>query len=172
VLFAAAQAGAAEPEWIDAALAQMQQSQAPVVDLLAQHSCHGCTDITGFGLLGHLGEMVAAAHQRCRPGALVLELDAGALPAFAGALPCLARGLASSLAPANQRSLALLEKQGPVRLLGPASPEQRALLVDPQTCGPLLAAVPAAGAASLLESLHRAGFAQACRIGSVHRRPH
>ena len=61
VLFAAAMAGAAAPEWIDGVLQTMQQSQAPLVDLLGAHGCGVCTDVTGFGLLGHLGEMLTAS---------------------------------------------------------------------------------------------------------------
>ena len=63
VLFAAAMAGAAQPEDLDTALTQMQTSQHPLVEQLSalekQHpgQLHSATDITGFGLLGHLGEM-------------------------------------------------------------------------------------------------------------------
>ncbi|MEA5417574.1 selenide, water dikinase SelD, partial [Synechococcus sp. BA-132 BA5] len=134
VLFAAAMAGAAAPEWMEAVLTAMQHSQAPLVPLLAAHGCSACTDVTGFGLLGHLGEMLAASGAE-----LAVELDAAAIPAYSGALELLERGFASSLAPANAAALALL--QGPVRLVGAAGPAAPAalagLLIDPQTCGPL-----------------------------------
>ena len=176
VLFAAAMAGAARPEWIDAALARMQRSQAELLPILAAHGCHACTDVTGFGLLGHLGEMLTGAGE---PPGLVVHLDGAALPAHAGALALLARGWASSLAPANAQALALLE--GPVRLreaaLDAPAPDPpggvadaaalRALLVDPQTCGPLLAALPAAQAPAALAALQQAGFDDAALIGQV-----
>ncbi len=98
VLFAAAMAGAAKPGWLDAALAVMQQSQAPLVELLAAHGCQACTDVTGFGLLGHLGEMLG-------PGQRV-AFDPDAISALPGALELLEQGMSSSLAPANARALA------------------------------------------------------------------
>jgi selenide,water dikinase len=159
VLFAAAMAGAARPAWIDAALAGMQGDQSVLVELLARHGTRACTDITGFGLLGHLGEMLG-------PG-LMVELDPAAIPRYAGALALLERGFASSLAPSNAAALALLDPQGPVRLAGHASAAELQLLIDPQTCGPLLAALPAATAPAALADLRRRGFAQAALIGRV-----
>jgi len=168
VLFAAAMAGAAKASWLDQALAVMQQSQAPLVELLAAHGCRACTDITGFGLLGHLGEMLQASPQGLR-----VALDGQALSQLAlpGALPLLAAGHASTLAPANASALALLE--GPVALDEatdtPATPTStlRQLLIDPQTCGPLLAALPAAQATAAIPALKQAGFLHAAVIGRV-----
>jgi selenide,water dikinase len=159
VLFAAALAGEAHPAWIDAALTTMQSDQAPLVALLARHGCCACTDITGFGLLGHLGEMLG--------GAVRVQLDLAAIPAHAGALQLLERGVTSSLAPANATALALLDAGGPVQLLGEASPERLQLLIDPQTCGPLLAALPEERAPEALRALHASGFAEAAVIGRV-----
>jgi selenide,water dikinase len=170
VLFAAAMAGEARPGWIDAALEEMETSQAPLVEILAAHGCRAATDITGFGLLGHLGEMLAAA-----PLPLVAELDSAAVPAHAGALELLERGIASSLAPANRAALAELDS-GRVVLCGPAGSAAgvgaaRAawmdLLVDPQTCGPLLAALPPEQAAAALAAIRAAGFPRAALIGRV-----
>jgi selenide,water dikinase len=154
-------AGSAQPAWIDAALLQMQQSQAALVELLARHSCRACTDVTGFGLLGHLGEMLAASPDPCR-----VTLTTAAIPALAGALPLLEQGWASSLAPSNASALALLGDR--VQLDGPADGAHRGLLIDPQTCGPLLAAIPADHGDAALAALHQAGFAQAALIGQVH----
>jgi len=172
VLFAAAAAGAARPSWIDAALETMQRSQAPLVELLAAHGCQACTDVTGFGLLGHLGEMLAASGVAAGglPGdglspPETVRLEASSIPAFDGALDLLNQGWASSLAPANSRALALLE--GPVRLVGEAAAALQALLIDPQTCGPLLAALPADRAGAALAALQRAGFQEAALIGRV-----
>ncbi len=172
VLFAAAMAGAARPGWMDAALETMQRSQARLVELLAAHGCHACTDVTGFGLLGHLGEMLAAGAAAAAglpgdglsAGEMVL-LEARSIPAFTGALELLDQGWASSLAPANGRALALLG--GPVRLVGEAAAAVEALLIDPQTCGPLLASLPADRAGAALAALQRAGFPEAALIGRV-----
>ena len=170
ILFAAAMAGAARPAWIDAALETLQQSQSSLVEVLAAHGCQACTDITGFGLLGHLGEMLQAG-----PAGLKVELLAPAIPALAGVWELLAEGFASSLAPANRRVLALIGA-GTVRIAAPAAAEPGAaarlalvpeLLIDPQTCGPLLAAVPEEQAADALAALGGAGFGQASRIGRI-----
>ncbi len=164
VLFAAAMAGAAAPAWMEALLEAMQRSQAPLMPLLAAHGCRACTDITGFGLLGHLGEMLGASG-----AGVAVELEATATPAWPGALELLERGFVSTLAPANAAALALLE--GPVRLVGAGGFAPPAaltgLLIDPQTCGPLLAALPAAEAPAALAAMRAAGFGAAAVIGRV-----
>jgi selenide,water dikinase len=152
VLFAGAMAGAARQSWLAAALEQMQQSQAVLVPLLAAHGCQACTDITGFGLLGHLNEMLAAS------SGVAVQLDAPAVPALAGALSLLEQGYASSLAPANAAALVHWPELAGVRAQ---------LLIDPQTCGPLLAAVPAERAAACLAAMVRVGFTQAALVGRV-----
>jgi len=160
VLFAAAMAGAARPPWIDNALRTMQQSQAELVDLLARHGCHACTDVTGFGLLGHLGEMLAASPAGCR-----VRLDAAAIPALPGALTLLEQGWQSSLAPSNAGALALIGER--IQLAEPIESARLGLLVDPQTCGPLLAAIPGEEIGITLTTLQRYGFVQATAIGRV-----
>jgi selenide,water dikinase len=166
VLFAAAMAAApshhCKPAWIDHALAQMQQSQAPLVDLLRAHGCQACTDITGFGLLGHLGEMVQTSAASIR-----ITLDAAALQglAMAGSLELLTLGYASSLAPSNASALALLD--GPIQIQGPSSAALQGLLIDPQTCGALLAALPGNQRPAALTALHKAGFVHATVVGRV-----
>ncbi|MEY3964354.1 MAG: selenide, water dikinase SelD, partial [Cyanobacteriota bacterium] len=161
VLFAAAMAGAAKPGWLDQALAVMLQCQAPLVEVLAVHGCQACTDVTGFGLLGHLGEMLGPGQQ------LVLEPDA--IPALPGALDLLDQGLSSSLAPANARALALLEagERRSIALSRAATAAEQQLWIDPQTCGPLLAALPEATAQEALAAIRAAGFPQAALIGRV-----
>lgn len=163
VLFAAAMAGAAGAAWLDRALDQMQQSQAALVPLLQELGCRACTDVTGFGLLGHLGEMLAAG-----PAGLQVALRAEALPALPGALELLEQGHASTLAPSNATALALLD--GPIQLVGPRTGALTGLLIDPQTCGPLLAALPAAAADTALERLRQLDFAHARVIGTVQAR--
>ena len=164
VLFAAAMAAApsehCNPAWIDQALMAMQRCQAPLVDLLRAHGCRACTDTTGFGLLGHLGEMLAAS-----AASIQVSLDAAALQglAMAGSLELLDLGYASSLAPSNARALALLG--GSIQLQGPSSAALHCLLIDHQTCGPLLAALPAHQAPGAIAALHAAGFALAAVVG-------
>jgi len=175
VLFAAAMTGAVSGEWLDGALAWMEQGQGCLVPLLAAHGCMACTDITGFGLLGHLGEMLACSsglEAGAAEGAeLVVDLDGTAIPVFPGAMEALAQGHASSLAPANAEALALL--QGSVRLIAPEQidPLLMEVLIDPQTCGPLLAALPADRAPAALRALQSAGFGEASVIAHVRLSP-
>jgi selenide,water dikinase len=130
--------------------AQMATPQGAAARLLAPIA-HAMTDVTGFGLAGHLLEMLEAS-------GCAAELDGPAIPLLPGAAEAAARH-ASSLAPANRAALT-----------GRATPPEGplgALLIDPQTAGPLLAAVPAEAAAGLVVALHDAGFAQAAEIGRV-----
>jgi selenide,water dikinase len=145
------------------------------VELLAAYGCRACTDITGFGLLGHLGEMLAWPSSPGDAGVglappVVVELEGAVIPSFSGALALLAEGYASTLASANEEALQVL--RGPVRLLGPGLHDSNleALLIDPQTCGPLLAALPEERAAEAVQALKAAGFAQAALIGRVRAR--
>ena len=168
VLFAAAMAGAAQPEDLDHALAQMGTSQHPIVEQLQElisleaktkaKAQPSCTDVTGFGLLGHLNEMLQASSQR-----LQVVLDGSAIPALPGALKLLKAQYASSLAPANRKAWSLLDPtQGkPAKvILAHASkcvtPENHQamleLLVDPQTCGPLMLSCSGAIADALLQA--------------------
>ena len=144
VLFAAAMAGVAKPKDVETTLRTMNQSQHQLVDVLQKHGAdiHACTDVTGFGLLGHLGEMLQGNKS------ITIQLWADRIPAHPGALDLLDQGLASSLAPANRDAWSLLE--GPVQLSASPSQASLELLVDPQTCGPLLVACTAASAERLM----------------------
>ena len=155
VLFAAAMAGAAAPQWLDAALELMQSSQAPLLPLLRQFGCRACTDITGFGLLGHLNEMLEAS-----PSGIQVQLQAKAVTALPGALELLGQGWQSSLAPANAAALASWPQLKGL---------QAQLLVDPQTCGPLLVALPEHQAEACLKALRGLGCSQAAVVGLVQR---
>ena len=161
VIMAAAQAHSASPAWVDQALAVMGHPQQALVQLLRRHGCRACTDVTGFGLLGHLGEMVQAS-----PPGIQVQLDPQRIPAYAGALELLRAGHASTLAPHNASALELLAPQGAIRLRQEPEPALRGLLIDPQTCGPLLAAVPAQQVTALLEAM-AASHLHGAVIGAV-----
>ncbi len=126
---------------VQAAYASMSRPLGPAAAILTPHA-HAMTDVTGFGLAGHLLEMLDASG-----AAATITLDA--VPFLAGAESLAAAGHESSLAPANR-----LAANWRVRAPQDA---RAALLYDPQTAGPLLAAVPADKAASLLATLHALG---------------
>ncbi|QNJ04951.1 bifunctional selenide/ water dikinase / oxidoreductase fusion protein [Synechococcus sp. MEDNS5] len=151
VLFAAAMASAAAPTHLEQVQRQMNRSQHELVEALQQlmtanpGSIHAATDITGFGLLGHLLEMLPPDRSRR------LQLHTERIPALPGALSLLERGVASSLAPANRQAWSALDPAGDqpaavtlqLGAMTAGSNAHRALLellVDPQTCGPLLIA--------------------------------
>nr|WP_050524283.1 selenide, water dikinase SelD [Pseudorhodobacter wandonensis] len=100
------------------------------------------TDVTGFGLAGHLLEMLEGA-------GLGATLNLDAVPLLHGAEDLAAMGIASTIAPAN-RALCL------GRITAPNSP-RTALLYDPQTAGGLLATVPQSQAQITLDALIAAG---------------
>ena len=135
VIFAAAMRGAARGTWIAGALASMRQPSSAAAEALIKAGAHACTDVTGFGLAGHLAEMIRAS------GAVRVDLHLDALPALDGAVELFAKGFASSLQPENLRARHLIDGMD-VHAHHPKLP----LLFDPQTAGGLLAAVPAEAA--------------------------
>jgi selenide,water dikinase len=135
VIFAAAMRGAARGRWIAEALASMRTPSDKASAALVAVGAHACTDVTGFGLAGHLAEMIRATG---RGDEVSVDLHLDALPALDGAIELFAQGLASSLQPENLRARHLID--GMDRLAGHA---KLPLLFDPQTAGGLLAAVPA-----------------------------
>jgi selenide,water dikinase len=149
-------AGAAvKGDWIDAALESMQVSNRAAMPCLIAHGATACTDLTGFGLLGHLVEMT-------RPSGVDAELELDRLPVLEGAVETAAAGILSSLQPANLRLRRALRNQAEA-IDHPNYP----LLFDPQTAGGLLASVPAESAAACVGALRRAGYPMAARIGRV-----
>ena len=154
VILAAEMRGRAAARDFSAAIATMLQSAAAAIACLLDHGATACTDVTGFGLLGHLLEMLTAS----RADAF---LDPDAIPALDGALALLAGGLTSSLHGGNAPALAALEGGDA------ADPALAALLIDPQTAGGLLAGVPATAADACLAELHRLEYGAAAVIGVV-----
>jgi selenide,water dikinase len=155
VLFAAHMRLQARASWIDAALSSMLTSNQAAATILRDHGAAGCTDVTGFGLAGHLLEML-------RPAGLGATLRLAEIPALPGAVDCLRSGLASSLHEANRRSLAAISNAADF-----AADDRLALLFDPQTSGGLLAGVQEHRAASCLKELHAAGYTTAAILGTV-----
>ena len=154
-LFAAHARLQAAGRWIDAALESMQVSNRAAVPCLAAHGATACTDLTGFGLLGHLVEMTRAS-------GVDAELELSALPLLDGAVDTVAAGILSSLQPANVRLRRAL--RDPEAFIDhPRYP----LLFDPQTAGGLLASVPAEAADACLAGLRGLGYPQAVRVGRI-----
>jgi selenide,water dikinase len=154
-LFAADMRGRAKGRWIDAALASMIQSNREAARCLIAHGASACTDVTGFGLLGHLLEMTRASR-------VDAELDLDALPVLDGAEETIRLGVFSSLQPANLRLRRALRN-----LEAAAKHARYPLLYDPQTAGGLLASVPGDRTDACLAELTRLGYERAAIVGAV-----
>ena len=141
--------------WLEMAIESMDQSNASAAKLLREHGARSCTDITGFGLLGHLLEMVRASGCSAQ-----IQLDS--VPYLEGANELMASGVQSSLQIGNE---AVLED---VELSGVSQADSRfRLLMDPQTSGGLLAGIKPEKAEGLLQVLRAAGYPQAQIVGSA-----
>ena len=151
-LFAAHMLQAVDGRDIDGALEMMKTSNRRAAELAVTFQASACTDVTGFGLLGHLLEMLGDDQ-----GALI---DAAAVPLLRGAMAVVQAGMASTMAPSNVTSFG-------ARLRSSASAVHAQLLFDPQTSGGLLIAVPPAQADALCRELAQAGYTTAAVIGRV-----
>jgi len=127
------------------ALATMDSSPRAQAQWLAAQGVQVCTDVSGFGLLGHLAELL-------EPG-INIELDLAAIPMLPGALALAGQGVRSSLFPQNETLATSKWGQYREHALWP-------LLTDPQTSGGLLAAITP----GLAEQAQAQGFAVIGRV--------
>ena len=149
-ILAAEMQKAARGEWVASAYDAMSQSQREAAHVLAD--AHAMTDVTGFGLIGHLLNI-------CEASGIGGVIDPNAVPLLDGAQALADTGVRSTLYPAN-------------RALAPeiAESSESALLFDPQTSGGLLAAVSSDVAQERLSALKAAGY-QAAVIGWLKEGP-
>jgi selenide,water dikinase len=110
------------------------------------------TDVSGFGLIGHLGEMLTASGAEA-------ELDLSAVPVYTGVIAKARDGIASTLLAENLAQIPLLRSEIDVAT--------KAVLFDPQTSGGLLAGVPAEAAADCVAALRMARHVHATIIGQI-----
>jgi selenide,water dikinase len=155
VLFRADGLGRLTGPWLVSALATMTRSNRTAAQVALESSATACTDVTGFGLAGHLAEMARASGVTA-----VVEVDR--LPALPGALELLAAGVRSTFHAENERLRRGLE----VDTAAAAHPAM-ALCFDPQTSGGLLFGVAAERADDVVGRLRREGDGAACRVGEV-----
>ena len=154
-LFAADMRRKAKGRWIDAALASMVQSSRAAALCVHQHGATACTDVTGFGLLGHLVEMI-------KPSGVDVDLLLSSVPFLDGALDTVRLGVLSSLQPQNVRLRRAVRDVSAV-----AQDERFPLMFDPQTAGGLLASIPCDRADACLAALRQLGYERAAIIGTV-----
>ncbi|MEL6401464.1 MAG: selenide, water dikinase SelD [Cyanobacteria bacterium J06626_4] len=154
-LFAADMRYQAKGRWIEAAIAHMIQPSTTALRCLQQHDVTACTDVTGFGLLGHLLEMVTASQ-------VTVALTLQDLPLLSGARETLRQGIVSSLQPQNLQAARSLQNASTY-----AGRPDYPILFDPQTAGGLLATVPGDLAVDCVAHLRQLGYSAATGIGRV-----
>ncbi len=155
VLFAAEMRLQAKGRWIDNAVASMLLSNQQASRALVEYGVKACTDVTGFGLLGHLKEMVQASK-------VGVELNLEAIGVLDGVREMLQLGIVSSLQPQNLRASVEISNLSEV-----ANYHSFPILFDPQTSGGLLASVPVVQASNYLSLLKDLGYVDAAIIGRI-----
>ncbi len=124
-------------------------------DLAGMEAVHAVTDVTGFGLLGHLLEL-------CRASGLGAEVSWADVPLLPGTLALCEAGVKTGASGRNWASYGEA-----VRLAQGAPDAGRDLLCDPQTSGGLLVSVAPDGVEATLAAVRAAGFGQACVVGRL-----
>ena len=155
ILFAADMRRKAKGRWIDGALEQMLFSNREAAICLRKHGATAVTDVTGFGLIGHLHEMAQAS-------LVAAEISLEQLPVMEGVMDSMANAIHSSLQPQNMRVKHALDDSHNLSV-SPIYP----VLFDPQTAGGLLASLPQDKVESCLEAMHACGYPQARQIGRI-----
>ncbi len=156
IVSTAAKAGAAPAELIAQSIAAMTTLNKGAAEILMETAdVHACTDITGFGLLGHTCEMIEDSD-------VGIHIFASAVPFFEGLQGLTEMGiLPEGLHRNRQFRMSCIE-------VSPDCPEWLAdILFDPQTAGGLLLAVAPEQAAGLLNKFHRSGLKDAAIVGEV-----
>ena len=155
IMSAALKKGELRPKAYEQMIESTTQLNTPGLVLAAMDDVHAMTDVTGFGLLGHLMEV-------CRGSGLKAELRAADIPVLSAAAHLAEQGYVTG---ASDRNWASCESC--VTLPQEAPPWQRKLLTDPQTSGGLLVACAPDAAHAVLEVFRKEGFRHAAVIGRL-----
>lgn len=156
VLTTGAKAGLVEQADYDAMVRCMAALNAAAAEVMLQcDAVHACTDVTGFGLLGHTDEMAAGS-------GVTIRLYSEALPVLSGAMELAEMGVIPAGAYRN------MDYVKPRLVVDAAAKQPRVdLIADPQTSGGLLIAMPEDQAKELVERLHTAAAPRSAIIGTV-----
>jgi selenide,water dikinase len=155
VLFNANRSGRLPYAELEAILPQVAALNRPAIEAALSFEVHACTDVTGFGILGHSLELA----QGSKAG---INLFYDRLPFYPNALQMYRKGEKTGSNKANRKLVS-----GYFETAGSLSAGQQELLFDPQTSGGLLLAVAAAQADDLVSRLRKAGVDAAARVGEV-----
>ena len=159
VIFAADMRHQSEGLWVENAIHSMLRSTQRAAHILFQKKISACTDVTGFGLLGHLVEML-------RGSDLGAEINLSSLPVLDGALTLFEQGHSSSLHPHNVRLKRAISNQSQH-----AHHLTYPVIFDPQTSGGLLASINENDADEVIQQLKEAGYQDTAIIGRITELP-
>ena len=151
----AIKAGMASPALTETVTRLMAALNREAARIMADFAVHACTDVTGFGLLGHLAEMVVSSGRSVR-------VLADRVPFIEGALTFAEMGLIPAGAYRNREFRAAM-----IVVADEVPRERQDFLFDPQTSGGLLISVKGDQADTLVDALRAAGMAEAAPIGEV-----
>ncbi|MGB9441159.1 MAG: selenide, water dikinase SelD, partial [Desulfobacterales bacterium] len=155
VLFNAGRSGKLPYPDLEAILPLVAALNAKAIETALKYEIHACTDITGFGILGHALEMAKGSDVQ-------IELDYKRLPFYPHALKMYQQGETTGSNQANQKLA-----EGSWEMVHVRTSEEEELLFDPQTSGGLLLSLAATQADDLLAALKKAGVDTATRVGQV-----
>jgi selenide, water dikinase len=156
VISTALKQGKAQPAWIATATKSMTTLNKLGAEVASEFpgDVHGATDITGFGLVGHIREMALASHVGVR-------IDSAKLPLLDGAIECVRAGCVPQGLKSNREFAECIVEYGP----GVDDPT-KAILFDPQTAGGLLLSISANKAEGFVRAFQARG-GDATIIGEV-----
>lgn len=154
-LLAADMRGKARHEWVQHAIQNMLISNRQAAEIIVAHGATACTDVTGFGLAGHLLEVLEASGCDC-------EVQLEQITALPGAIESIQSGIVSSLHADNSLAETAIHNAEQV-----AKHALYPLLFDPQTAGGLLLSLPEEKAESCLLELQNHGYGDATIIGKL-----
>jgi len=155
VLSAALKKDALPAEGYAQMIANTTKLNTPGPDLAKLDGVHALTDITGFGLAGHVLEMARGSNT-------TVKIDMARVPLITGVRGLAAQGMVTG---ASGRNWAAYGHE--VRLGANLQPVDQALLSDPQTSGGLLVACAPEAVAEVLAIFERHGFAEAAEVGEI-----
>ena len=140
---------------VERAVGLMDQSNFEAMKILKDFDVVACTDVTGFGFIGHLAEMLRASE-------ITATININKVPMLKDGIDAISQGIESSLQPNNEQALRDCNNQYSSEDSGVR------LLADPQTSGGLLFGVNPNRSEECLEALKTAGYAYASIVGSVN----
>lgn len=159
IISTALKGGTADKIAVDSATKSMTTLNRKASELMQQVGVHACTDITGFGLLGHAAEMIEGTDAG-------MVIYSTAVPVLPGAAELAKMGFISGGTIRNRDfRLNMIDRSTDI------SDDRLLILFDAQTSGGLLISVASDKASGLLKQLHKAGIESAAIIGEVVAEP-